>query len=202
MPTDRCREWYGPCLTRGVNRSLIASVLALVLAAACGVQTFGTGSSPTPTGGPASASPGPAAAPPSVTDVCTLVAKADAEAVIGPVSEEPAATSAPLIGVAERGSVCLFRSRDGVFVAAVLERAITRSEFDALVRQLPGVQPVDGIGDNAYATVASVGGAGASSVLVLKGSTYFTVTATMTTKSGDALLEGLKALAQKAATIL
>ena len=137
------------------------------------------------------------AAASSVGDACGLLAKSDVDAVVGTVSDQPAATSAPMTGVADRASVCAYRGANGLLTVAVLTKAMTRSDFDSLMRQVPGVQPISGIGDAAYGTSAGANGANGASVLVLKGSTYFTIVATSSSSDGSGMLDSLKTLATK-----
>lgn len=185
-----------------MKRSALASILVLGLAAACGASSTSDG-----TGAAASASPTTTASSagatssanlPSTANACTIVTKADAEAVVGTVSDTPSATAATLPGVAERGEVCAFRGASGILTVGVLTKATTRADFDAIAKQIPGVQPISGLGDAAYGTSAGAGSASGATVLVLKGTTYFSLSATSTTTSGDGLFSSLKTVAGRA----
>lgn len=123
--------------------------------------------------------------------------KSDVEAVVGTVTDQPAATSAPMTGVADKASVCAYRGASGLLTIAVLTKAMTRSDFDSLMRQVPGVQPISGVGDAAYGTSAGTNGANGASILVLKGTTYFTIVATSSSNDSSAMLASLKTLATK-----
>jgi len=164
-------------------KKLIATALLFTLAA-CTTTTGGT--SGTSTSGSTSAS-------------CALVAKADAEAVVGAVTDTPVGTSAPAVsGVADSASACVYRGANGVVTIALVERSTSRADFDNVAKQVPGAQPISGLGDAAYGASAGTGGAGAATVLVLKGSKYISVAATSTSKTGDVLLDGSKTLARTA----
>ena len=194
-----------------MNRKVFASLLTLAFAAACGASTYGSGasssataaarasSSPSASTSVSSAAPSSSgASASSTTDPCTLVTKADAEKVVGSVSETPRQTAATLPAVAERGSVCVYTGAAGLLTVGLATKATTSSEFDGIAKQVPGVQPISGLGDSAYG--ASGGGSGASgaTILVLKGSTYLSLSATSSSTSGDPLLNSLKSVAQTA----
>src|SRR6266545_3849079 len=78
----------------------------------------------------------------------------------------------------------------------LVERSTSRADFDNVAKQVPGAQPISGLGDAAYGASAGTGGAGAATVLVLKGSKYISVVATSTSKTGTVLLDGSKTLAR------
>jgi hypothetical protein len=165
-------------------KKLIATALLLTLAACTSTTTGGTGA--TSATGSTSAS-------------CALVAKADAEAVVGAVTDTPVGTSAPAVsGVADSASACVYRGANGVVTIALVERSTSRADFDNVAKQVPGAQPISGLGDAAYGASSGTGGAGAATVLVLKGSKYISVAATSTSKSGEALLDASKPLARTA----
>lgn len=198
-----------------MKKSLITSLVLTAFAVACGTSTSSASPSARASSSLSAASPSPsssasASAVPSssgatsssVGDACSLLLKSDVEAVIGTVSDQPSATSAPMTGVAEQASVCAYRGANGLLTVAVLSKAMTRSDFDSVMRQVPGVQPVSGIGDAAYGTSAGANGATGASVLVLKGTTYFTLVATSSSSDGSAMLDSLKTLAGKVASKL
>lgn len=134
----------------------------------------------------------------STSSVCALLAKSDAETIVGTVSDTPAGTSVPSVpGVAASASACVYRGASGLLTVAVVDRATSRADFDSAAKSI-NAQPVSGLGDAAYAAAGGTTGVGGSSVLVLKGTTYLSLSATSTAKSGDALLEGLKTLARTA----
>jgi outer membrane receptor for Fe3+-dicitrate len=133
----------------------------------------------------------------SVSDACALLAKTDVEAVVGAVIDQPSSTSAPMTGVADKASVCVYRGANGLLTVAVLSKAMTRSDFDSVMRQVPGVQAISGIGDAAFGTSAGTTGANGASILVLKGTTYFTIVATSSSTDGSTMLTSLKTLAGK-----
>ena len=187
-----------------MKRSALASILVLALAAACGASSTpnGTGAaasaSASSTATASSASPTSTANLPSTANACTIVTKADAEAVVGIVSDTPSATAATLPGVAERGEVCAFRGASGILTVGVLTKATTRADFDSIAKQVPGIQAISGLGDAAYGTSAGAGSANGATVLVLKGTTYISLSVTSPSTSGDALFSSLKTLAGKA----
>lgn len=193
-----------------MKKLLFASILLAAIAAACGnASTGATASSAGPSssagiGAAASSSPSASrsalpsssgASTSSTSDTCALVTKSDVEAVIGTVSDQPSQTSAPMTGVADRASVCAYRGANGLLSVAVLSKAMTRSDFDSTMRQVPGIQPISGIGDAAYGAAAGTNGANGASILVLKGTTYFTIVATSSSTDSTAMLNSLKTLA-------
>jgi hypothetical protein len=101
-------------------------------------------------------------------------------------------------------SACIFASADGALTVAFGPRGLGRAEFEAAARLVPGATAVSGVGDSAFSVKVDVpsGAAGATSVVALKGSTYFTVQATSRSKASDALLTGVTDLAKKAASSL
>jgi hypothetical protein len=111
-------------------------------------------------------------------------------------SDQPTVTAGTLPGVSASGQLCVFRGADGLLTVAVLSQSMTKADFTAMARKLPGVQEVSGIGDSAFA-VKGTAAAGGASLLVLKGSTYLSLSATSTSKDGDALLTALEDLAKK-----
>ena len=179
-----------------MKKSLIASLLFFALAASCGA----TGSLSSSSSSPASSSGAPRGS--TVSDACALVAKADAEAVVGTISDTPAATAGTLPGVADKGSVCAYRGATGLMTVGLLTKALTRSDFDSLAKQIPGVQPISGLGDAAYGAAGGTSGANGATLLVLKGGTYFSLSATSTSGTADASLDKLKAAAQKSVSKL
>lgn len=196
-----------------MKRAAFAPLLILSLAAACGATTGSSSvasSSPAASTRAASPSTSVSSAAPSssgtgtssTTDSCTLVTKADAETAVGTVSDTPVQTAATLPALAERGSVCAYRGANGLLTIGLATKATTRSDFDSIARQVPGVQPVSGIGDAAYATSLGSGSANGATLLVLKGSTYLSLSATSSSTANDALLDKLKTIAQKAVTKL
>lgn len=196
-------------------KKLFASLLLAAIAAACGNASTGgtatssaaasssTGISAVTSSSPsASASALPSssgASTSSTSDTCALVTKSDVEAVIGSVTDQPSQTSAPMTGVADKASVCAYRGANGLLTVAVLSKAMTRSDFDSTMRQVPGVQPISSIGDAAYGASAGTNGANGASILVLKGTTYFTIVATSSSSDSTAMLNSLKTLAGKVA---
>lgn len=99
-------------------------------------------------------------------------------------------------------TACAFTSSDGLLTFAVSRAPVTRTDFDTAARQIPGVQAESGLGDAAYSGTISVAGAGVTTLMVLKGSTYFTLQGTSRTKDGPALLAALRPVAQKVAGTL
>lgn len=195
-------------------RAVFASLVSLSLAAACGASTSSPGapssataatrasSSPSASASTSASSAAPSssgASASSTTDPCTLVTKSDAEKVVGTVNETPKQTAATLPAVAERGSVCVYTGTAGLLTVGLATKATTSSEFDSIARQVPGVQPISGLGDSAYGTSAGASGASGATILVLKGSTYLSLSATSSSSSGDPLLNSLKSVAQTAA---
>src|SRR5512135_2804339 len=154
--------------TLGMKKLLMTSLVLTALAVACGTSTSSASPSASASASlsAVSSSPSASAVPSSsgasaasVGDACGLLAKSDVEAVVGTVTDQPAATSAPMTGVADRASVCAYRGANGLLTIAVLTKAMTRTDFDSLMRQVPGVQPISGIGDAAYGTSAGTNGA-------------------------------------------
>jgi hypothetical protein len=191
-----------------MKKLLVTSLVLTAFAVACGTSTSSASPSAkassslsaAASASPASTSAGPSssgASAASVADACGLLVKSDVEAVVGTVTDQPAATSAPMTGVADKASVCAYRGANGLLTIAVLTKAMTRSDFDSLMRQVPGVQPISGIGDAAYGTSAGTNGANGASILVLKGTTYFTIVATSSSNDSSAMLDSLKTLATK-----
>jgi hypothetical protein len=194
-----------------MKKLIFASILLAAIAAACGNASTGGASassagssSSAGIGAAASASPSASgsalpsssgASTSSTSDTCALVTKSDVEAVIGTVSDQPSQTSAPMTGVADRASVCAYRGANGLLSVAVLSKAMTRSDFDSTMRQVPGIQPISGVGDAAYGAAAGANGANGASILVLKGTTYFTIVATSSSGDSTAMLNSLKTLA-------
>jgi hypothetical protein len=146
----------------------------------------------------ATASPGAT----SVTsDACTL-ARSDVETVIGAVTSQQAQTTAvPGTTAAMNLTACVFTSNDGLLTFAVTRAPVSRTDFDNAVKQMPGVQ-AESIGDTAYSATVSAGGAGVTTLFVLKGQTYFTLQATSRSKDGPALLTSLRMVGQKVAGML
>lgn len=189
-----------------MKKLLVTSLVLTAFAVACGTSTSSASpsakasSSLSASASPASTSAGPSssgASAASVADACGLLVKSDVEAVVGTVTDQPAATSAPMTGVADKASVCAYRGANGLLTIAVLTKAMTRSDFDSLMRQVPGVQPISGMGDAAYGTSAGTNGANGASILVLRGTTYFTIVATSSSNDSSAMLDSLKTLATK-----
>jgi hypothetical protein len=176
-----------------MKKSVLASFLFLTLAVSCG----GTG-----TLSSSSSSPAGSSAPAGGSDACALVAKSDAETAVGTISDTPAATVGTLPGVADKGSVCAYRGANGLLTVGLLTKALTRSDFDALAKQVPGVQPISGLGDAAYGAAGGTSGVNGATLLVLKGSTYFSLSSTSTSGTGDAALDKLKTIAQKSVSKL
>ena len=135
------------------------------------------------------------------SDACTL-ARSDVETVIGTVTSQQAQnTAVPGTTTAMNLTACVFTSNDGFLTFAVTRAPVSRTDFDNAVKQMPGVQP-ESIGDTAYSATVSAGGAGVTTVFVLKGQTYFTLQATSRSKDGAALLTSLRTVAQKVAGTL
>ena len=178
-------------------KKLIASALLIVLAA-CTSTTGG----PSAVASPSSSRPPATSASPlasSGPSVCALVTKTDAEAVVGTVTDTPVSTSAPAVaGVADHASACVYRGASGVLTVAVVDRSTSRADFDNVAKQVPGAQPVPGLGDAAYGASSGGGSAGGATVLVLKGSKFLSLSVSASSKGGDALLDALKTLARSA----
>lgn len=175
-------------------KNLIAALILVTLAACTSSTTGGT----SPSGSAAGATSAGGS-----SSVCGLIAKSDAEAVVGTVSDTPTGTSAPSMpGVADKASVCVYRGASGLLTVAVLDRATTKADFDNIAKQVPGAQPISGLGDAAYGASSGASGAAGASVLVLKGSKYLSLSVTSSSKTADALLDGLKTLARSAVTKL
>ena len=182
---------------------------AIVLA---GCAPASTSASPTPgsaTSTPAATSTATstvgATSSPSATgvrsDACTL-ARSDVETVIGTVTSQQAQnTAVPGTTTAMNLTACVFTSNDGFLTFAVTRAPISRTDFDNAVKQMPGVQS-ESIGDTAYSATVSAGGAGVTTLFVLKGQTYFTLQATSRSKDGPALLTSLRTVGQKVAATL
>ena len=135
------------------------------------------------------------------SDACTL-ARSDVETVIGTVTSQQAQTTAvPGTTTAMNLTACVFTSNDGFLTFAVTRAPISRTDFDNAVKQVPGVQ-AESIGDAGYSATVSAGGAGVTTLFVLKGQTYFTLQATSRTKDGPALLTSLRTVGQKVAATL
>ena len=178
-------------------KKLIATSTLFLALAACTSGTSGGGGAVLPSV-PSLPSATGSAGPARVSNVCALLAKSDAEAVVGTVTDTPAGTSVPSVpGVAGGASACVYRGASGVLTVAVVDRATSRADFDNAARAITA-QPIPGLGDAAYGGSAGTSGVGGSTVLVLKGSTYLSLSATSTTKTADALLDGLKTLARTA----
>jgi len=191
-------------------RIISALMVSAMLVTACAPGA--TTASPTPTATAtattAATAPGTAtaAASPAATgvraDACSL-ARGDVEAVIGPVTSQQAQnTAVPGTTTGMNVSACVFTSADGLLTFAVTRAAVSRTDFDNAVRQMPGVQTESGIGDTAYSGTISAGSSGITTLFVLKGSTYFTMQATSRGKDGPALLSALRPVAQKVAGTL
>ena len=178
-------------------KKLMASALLIVLAA-CTSTTGGPSAVASPSSSRAAAtSAAPLAS--SGASVCALVTKTDAEAVVGAVSDTPVSTSAPAVpGVADQASACVYRGASGVLTVAVVDRSTSRADFDNVAKQVPGAQPIPGLGDAAYGASSGGGSAGGATVLVLKGSKFVSLSVSASSKSGDALLDALKTLARSA----
>jgi hypothetical protein len=101
-------------------------------------------------------------------------------------------------GVAAAASACVYRGANGLLTIAVLDGATSRADFDNIAKQLPGTQPISGLGDAAYGASSGTSGAAGATVLSLKGSKYLSLSVTSSSKTGDALLDGLKSLARTA----
>lgn len=199
-----------------MKRTMFASLLALSVAAACGATTSSSGASPSATAAArasasASASTSASSAAPSASggvsasstsDPCTLVTKSDAEKVVGTVSDAPSQTAGTLPGVSGSGSVCAYRGAGGLLTVGLATSSTSKTDFDNAAKQVPGVQPISGLGDSAYGTSAGQNGASGATILVLKGSKFFSLSATSTSTSGDPLLNLLKSLAQTAVSKL
>ena len=135
------------------------------------------------------------------TDACTL-ARSDVETVIGTVtSQQSQSTAVPGTTAAMNLTACVFTSNDGFLTFAVTRAPVSRTDFDNAVKQMPGVQ-TESIGDSAYSATISAGGAGVTTLFVLKGQTYFTLQATSRSKDGTALLTSLRTVGQKVAGTL
>lgn len=179
-------------------KKLMASALLIALAA-CTSTTGGPSAvaSPSSSSRPAATSAAPLASSP--TSVCALVTKTDAETLVGAVTDAPVSTSAPAVpGVADQASACVYRGASGVLTVAVVDRSTSRADFDNVAKQVPGAQPVPGLGDAAYGASSGGGSAGGATVLVLKGSKFLSLSVSASSKSGDALLDALKTLARSA----
>ena len=136
----------------------------------------------------------------STTDACTLVTKADAERVVGSITETPSATSGTIPGTSMNGSACVYRGAGGVLTIGLSTTSTSKTDFDSAAKQVPGAQPIAGLGDSAYGSSAGQGSASGATILVLKGSTFFSLTAGSTSATGDPLLNSLKSLAETAVT--
>ena len=157
-------------------------VMAMLVAACAPAGTTAT-STPTSTATTAAStaaatSPSAATSSPSATgvraDACSL-ARTDVESVIGTVTSQQSQTAAvPGTTAGMNVTACAFTSADGLLAFAVTRAAVSRTDFDNAVRQMPGVQTESGIGDAAYSATVSAAGTGVTSLFVLKGSTYFT----------------------------
>ena len=177
-------------------KKLMASALLVVLAA-CTSTTGGRSAVASPSSSQAAANASPLAS--SGGSVCALVTKTDAEAIVGAVTETPVSTSAPAVpGVADQASACVYRGTTGVLTVAVVDRSTSRADFDNVAKQVPGAQPISGLGDAAYGASSGGGSAGGATVLVLKGSKFLSLSVSASSKSGDALLDALKTLARSA----
>jgi hypothetical protein len=167
-------------------------------------STSTAAASPSPASGTASPGATATAAATGVTarDVCSLVQRADVEAVIGTLITQPAKVDLPLPGFI--ASACIYASNDGTLTVAMGPRTIGRTEFETVVRLAPGATAVTGVADSAFSLKADApsGAAGAAAIVALKGTTYFTVQATHRTKTSDALLTAVTDLAKKVASSL
>lgn len=114
------------------------------------------------------------------------------------MSDAPTQTAGTLPGASGSGSVCAYRGAGGLLTVGLATSPTSKSDFDNAARQVPGVQAISGLGDSAYGTSAGQSSASGATILVLKGSTFFSLSATSTSTSGDPLLNSLKSLAQTA----
>jgi hypothetical protein len=145
-------------------------------------------------------------------DACGLVDRSAVEAIIGLLRTEPTKVESdaleprvwpldlPLPGVT--GSGCAYRSNEGALDVTFGWGALGRPEFETGVRRLQrGATAVSGAGDVAYSIHVDLPfrAAGAATIVVLDGSTYFTVEARSVTKSSDALLSSITDLAKRIA---
>jgi hypothetical protein len=173
-------------------KKLIASALLLILAACTSTTIGGANGSP-------NASGTGVANTPATPNTCGLLVKADVEAVVGSVSDTPIGTSVPSVpGVADKGSACVYHGATGLLTVAVLDRATSRSDFDNIAKQVPGAQAIPSLGDAAYGASGGASGVGGATVLVLKGTAYLSLSATSSSKTSDALFDGVKGLARAA----
>ncbi len=127
------------------------------------------------------------------------MSRSDAEGVIGSVTGSPARIDIPLPGFI--ASACVFTSSDGTLAVAVGPQNISKSDFESLMKLVPGMTAVSGVGDSAFSgkVTATSSMAGAASIFVLSGNTYFTLQATSKSKSSDQLMQSLETLAATAA---
>jgi hypothetical protein len=154
----------------------------------------------------------PTGSPVVTGDVCSLADRSAVEALIGPLRTQPTNFESdalgprvwpidlPLPGVI--GSGCAYRSNEGALDVTFGWGALGRTEFETGVRRVPGgATAVSGAGDVAYSIHVDLPfrAAGAATIVVLDGSTYFTVEARSITKSSDALLSSITDLAKRIA---
>lgn len=192
-----------------ITKRAMTLVLGLFIAACGQAPATGGGTAPTGTATATSTATAAAASPtgsPGIrADACAL-ARADVEPVIGTVTAQQARTdTVPGTTAPMNVTACVFTSADGAMTFAVTRAPVTRADFEAAVRQVPGVRAEAGVGDSAFSGTVSATGAGlgsATTLFVLKGSTYFTIQAASRTRDGAALLIAARALAQKVAGTL
>lgn len=95
-------------------------------------------------------------------------------------------------------SACVYTSSEGTLTVAVGPKNVSQSDFDSLMKLVPGLTQVSGVGDDAYMGQASTSVGGGASIFVLSGQTYFTIQAASTTKSSSELQQSLQTLAATA----
>ena len=141
---------------------------------------------------------GQAGASSVIVDVGTLVDRSDAESVIGPLTATPARVDIPVTGFVI--SACVYESADGSMSVALGPANISKTDFENLMKLMPNATQLSGVGDSAFSikVTPTAGLAGAASIFVHSGSSYFTLQAASKTKSSDALLSSLQDVAMKA----
>lgn len=135
----------------------------------------------------------------SAAKACSLLSTLDAQKVVGNVTMAPTTQTGTLPGTPSQGGLCVFDGTDGKLTIGLLEHT-SSSDFSSFTKSVPGVQQLQGIGDQAYLAKGAPGGSAAgASVLVLKGGSYLSLSATSSSKSADDLATALQDLAKQLA---
>ncbi|HEX9437577.1 MAG TPA: hypothetical protein VGA16_10525 [Candidatus Limnocylindria bacterium] len=115
--------------------------------------------------------------------------------MIGTLTGSPSRVDLPVPGIIV--SSCVYTSADGTLAIALGPKNLSKADFETLMKLVPGMTSVSGVGESAFTVKATIptGMAGAASIFVLSGTQYFTIQAASRTKSSDALLTSITTLA-------